>query len=328
MKKWICFLLVQLALAGAAAPVRAGSLGLTPAGTADGFTLSTYASGGSPGNYPFLAAAAMSNGNLAVVDWQNGFLRAYADVDGQTPGSALTSVFLPGVVNAADAGGSTYVSSQSSGIYRITDSTTLALAPVFTGGFQPIWGLAGNPVNGHLLGYGNGAAGSGIYDINPGFGSTLIAGGSFDGVAVSPDGTTVYGEINGNVIGYNIATHGQSFFYNGGGHGPDGTAVITGGIFNGYIVVNNNDGTVVLVAPDGSNPTIIASGGTRGDFVSPDANNGTLLLSQYGEMDRLGITGGTFGGTAPEPSSIALLGIAGLVGAACRGWRRRKLAAA
>src|SRR4051812_1612509 len=77
---------------GANEPARAGTLALTAAGVTDGFTLSTYASGGATGSYPFIAAAALSNGNLAVIDYANGFLREYADVDGQTPGSALISV--------------------------------------------------------------------------------------------------------------------------------------------------------------------------------------------------------------------------------------------
>jgi PEP-CTERM motif len=113
-------------------------------------------------------------------------------------------------------------------------------------------------------------------------------------------------------------------------HAPDGTGVISGGPFNGYVIVNNNDGTVSLVDPTGLIQTIIASGGTRGDFTSPDANNGTLLLSEYDFSYRLGAPGGTFGGglaAVPEPTSIALFGIMAGGGAVYR-WRRRKPAVA
>src|SRR5438270_3335844 len=73
-------------------------LTLTAAGIADGFTLSTYATGNS-GVYNFLAAAPLSNGNLAVIDYQDGLLKEYADVNGQTLGSALLSVPFSGAIN-------------------------------------------------------------------------------------------------------------------------------------------------------------------------------------------------------------------------------------
>ncbi|MDE3106515.1 MAG: hypothetical protein KGK08_15195, partial [Acidobacteriota bacterium] len=49
--------------------------------------------------------------------------------------------------------------------------------------------------------------------------------------------------------------------------------------------------------------TIIASGGTRGDFVSPDSNNGTLFISQYEQVARLSCGANcTIGSVVPEPS--------------------------
>jgi hypothetical protein len=304
--------------------VRAG-LTLTAAGTADGFLLSTYASGGSSSSYAFLAGAVLSNGNLAVIDYQDGLLKSYANVNGQTYGSALNSVSFSSAINIANAGGNTYATQEdvSGGLYQV--SATLGLTAVaVTGGFTPILGLAGNPVTGDLLAYGAGSSGDGVYDINPLTGAnTLIVGGSsFDGVSVSPDGTTVYVESNSNsVLGYNIATHAQVFSYSSP-DSPDGTGVISGGVYNGYVIVNNNDGTVSLVTPNGSSATIIASGGSRGDFTSPD--NGSLLLSEYGFMYSLNAPGGTFGGgTAPEPASLTLLGLGGLGLLGCT-WRRKR----
>ena len=56
--------------------------------------------------------------------------------------------------------------------------------------------------------------------------------------------------------------------------------------------MNDNNGTVVLLIPsrpvgDPGRSIVIASGGTRGDFVSPDTSNGTLFLSQNEQVARL-----------------------------------------
>lgn len=319
---------VAAAMLVAALPAHAAPLTLTPAGIADGFTLTTYASGGSTGAYPFLAAAPLPNGNLAVLDYQNGFLRAYPDVNGQTPSSFLSSRAFGGV-NIANAGGNTYASVLGGGLFQVSPS--LGLTPVSVPGFNFGYGLAGNPVSGHLLAAGSG---SGIFDINPLTGAVAIyTGGFIDGVSVSPDGKKVYGATGSVVLGFDIATHAQIFSYvPPGGTGPDGTGVISGGTFNGYVIVNNNDGTVSLIDPTGTLATIIASGGLRGDFTSPDTKDGSLLLSEYGSMYRLGAPGGFFGGggspaPVPEPTSIALFGLMVAGGAVYR-WRRRKPTAA
>jgi len=95
---------------------------------------------------------------------------------------------------------------------------------------------------------------------------------------------------------------------------------------NGDIVVNSNFGDVVLVDPTTLVQTVIANGGSRGDYTQADPN-GTLLLTQTDSVWRLscgsecgvggsgggGGSGGSGGGTVPEPISIALLTV-GLVG--------------
>ena len=98
----------------------------------------------------------------------------------------------------------------------------------------------------------------------------------------------MYVEANSEfILGYNIATHAQVFSFTSPDD-PDGTGVISGGTYNGYIIANNNDGTVGLIDPTGTTQTIIASDGTRGDFTSPDTNDGSLLLSEYDFSYRLG----------------------------------------
>jgi len=99
----------------------------------------------------------------------------------------------------------------------------------------------GNPTNGHLIS----SSSQGLIDIDPIAGSFRVinAGVNPDGVTVSPDGTVAYVEAGGAIQSYNIAT-GALLRTFATGHSPDGTGVISGGLFNGDVIVNNNDGTV------------------------------------------------------------------------------------
>ena len=162
-------------------------------------------------------------------------------------------------------------------------------------------------------------------DINPADGSfRIINAGLFpDGVSVSHDGTKAFVENGGTIQVYRISDGAllNTFFV---GHSPDGTGVITGGPFDGFIVVNNNDGTVGLIDPATGLEDIIASGGNRGDFVSPDTTNGTLFLSQEDSIMRLSCGPGcSIGvGAVPEPSTWAMM-IIGFAGLGFMAYRRK-----
>jgi PEP-CTERM motif len=312
-------LYVAAALVLGAVPAHA-SLTLTAAGTADNFVLTTFFSEPGSGSYRDLSNAPLGDGTLVAVDFAAGRVLKFNDSDGQTLGSATASSTFNGVVNVARAGGVTYASVLGGGYYSVANNLTATPVPVtgVTGTFQAGYGLWANNVTGHLLGAGNGV---GLWDIDPVSGvATKIEGTRFyDGVTVSPDGKTAYGEANGHIYGFDISNLGSiSQVYDSGvlPGGPDGTGVISGGVFDGQLIVNNNDGTVGLLDPTNTNPySIIASGGTRGDFASADPLNGTLFLAATDATYRLGIPGGSIGSTAtPEPASLMLLGsaIAGL----------------
>lgn len=275
-------------------PIHA-SLLLTPAGVSDGFSLTTFVSGYNA-QYGPLAQGIAPNGQVIPGSLLNGKIYVFNDSDRQTLASAVSSTsyaFQTGNPNFAmtTAGGQVYGAQLNGGIYeRLANDGSFTPIPnlqaVGPGNNLGIWG---DPVNGHIIA----ASTRGLVDIDPIAGSfRAINSGLFpDGVTVSPDGAIDYVENGGTVQSYNIAT-GSLIHTFSTGHSPDGTGVIAGGNLNGDVIVNDNDGTVGLLDPTKANGDpnqfiIIANGGTRGDFVSPDTTNGTLFLSQTDQVARL-----------------------------------------
>jgi hypothetical protein len=296
---------------------------LTPAGTADGFSLSTFYSGDPSSYYGLLGVTTTASGEVIATSLARNQLSLFADVDGQTPASALLTASVPATAfTVATAGGNTYFATYAGGHYYRVDTTTLVVTPLtLTTPVTPYLGMWPNLANGDLIS----SSYSGLVEINPLTGAVHVITPTvgFDGVTVSPDGTKAYGEVSGNILAYNIAAGTLLATYSGNGHGPDGTGVISGGAFNGDLVVNNNDGTVGLINTGTGTETLIATGGTRGDFVGPDLTNGTLFLASADQIERLSLSGATIGGggggggggetSVPEPGTLGLLGL-GLAG--------------
>ncbi|MBV8405758.1 MAG: PEP-CTERM sorting domain-containing protein [Gammaproteobacteria bacterium] len=309
---------------------------LTSAGTADGFTLSTFASDlpsyGAGSEGPF-GIASTSAGNILVDVSPNSTIYVFHDVDGQTPGSAISSTTFASFASALTndngtiygGGGLGSVLSSHGGpnaynLLQFGNTGTLAGTILINGGAA---GVATNAVNGHLI--TEGAANfvtvpligsvptvETLLDVNPLTKiSTVItqwsldipgfqAGHDGDGVVVSADGKTVYVAFkdNNSVVGFDIATGKQVFSASLGNSTPDGMGIIQGkSSLAGDIVSNNNDGTVDLINPTSGTVTEIASGGSRGDFTGQDLLNGTLFLTQTDSVLRLSCgTGCSFGG--------------------------------
>ena len=328
MRKHHILAAVTIAILGAVSPASA-TLTLTPAGISDGFSLTTFYTDPTA-YYGLLGVTTTPNGQVIGASYQYDTLRLFNDVDGQTAATALTTANVASTglaYEVASVGGNVYYAPGFGGSFYQVDPTTLALTPLsLTPATSPYLGLWANPVTGHLISSSN----SGLVDIDPLTGvvhtiTTAVSGA--DGVTVSPDGTIAYAEYGGNIYGFNIATGTQVAFYSGGGHSPDGTGVISGSAFNSDIIVNNNDGTVGLIDTVTGIETIIASGGTRGDFVGPDLTNGTLFLSSADATERLALAGASIGGGptptggVPEPLTLSVFG-AGIAGALAM--RRRK----
>jgi hypothetical protein len=313
---------ISVLLLGLTEPAQA-SLILTAAGISDGFTLTTFVSGYSA-QYGPLAQGIAPDGNVITGSLLNNRIFVFSDVDGQTLSSAVASVPYTdqtGNPNFAmtTAGGQVYGAQlQGNGVFEhfANDGTFAPIPNLQTAGVFGYLGMWGDPVNGHIIASSN----KGLVDIDPVAGAFRVINASLfpDGVSVSANGATAYVENGGTVQAYNIATGAliQTFAT---GHSPDGTGVISGGSFNGDVIVNDNDGTVGLLDPtkangDPSQFVIIANGGTRGDFVSADTSNGTLFLSQNEQVARLSCGPGCSIGappppTAPEPSTLALFGM-------------------
>ena len=302
-------------------------LALNATGIADGFSLTTFYT--DPAAYYGLLGAVSAGSGIAIGSgYARGQLYRFNDVDGQSFGTALLSAAAGGTpTGIASVGTSVYVGLLG-GHYYSVDTTTLALTPLaLPANVTAAYGLWGNQTNGHLLAGSN----HGLIDINPVAGTFAVVGspgGNIDGVTVSPNATVAYIETNSNALyGYSLITPNPTtpvFSKTGLPGGPDGTGIISGGVFNGDIIVNNNNGTVGLLNHLTGVETIIATGGTRGDLVSPDTSNGTLFLTNTNMTYRLACGPDcTIGSTnpVPEPETYALLGL-GLVAV----WLRKRRA--
>ena len=281
-------------------------LTLTAAGIADGFTLTNFAitDPGNTGFGPFGLAAA--NGTVLVSDYNTGRRYLFTDTDGQTVGSALHTYSSNSSTQAyASTGGKLYGTQDGRFVQFAADgSVDHTLTGVSAG---PYLGMVGTPA-GHIIATSN----VGLINIDPagnaGTGSyTMINAGLFpDGISLSPDGTTVIAENGGVIQTYDAVTGVLISTYGTSGN-PDGTGVIGGGTFNGFIVANTNNGKIDLIDPTLGTYVTIADGGTRGDYTAPDPN-GTLLLDYSEGVYRLSIAGGSIGGgSVPEPASLLLL---------------------
>jgi hypothetical protein len=223
------------------------TLALTPAGIADGFTLTTFATV-LPGNTgccagPF-GVAVNGQGNV-VVGLGSGPLYVFGDTDGQTPASALFTQTTSSFVGAyAASGGVVYGATDGGPYFSLNSNGTVANANAFPG-LNSFLGMWTNPVNGHIISNST----SGLVDIDPVANTfRVITGITGDGVSVSPDGKTAYSEVGGLIVAFDIVTGQLLATYNTSGS-PDGTGVISGGQFNGFIIANTNNGNIDLINP-------------------------------------------------------------------------------
>jgi hypothetical protein len=315
----------------------AGTMTLTQDGINAQFNLSTFASGFpfDPTNNVGPLGIAFPAGGGVLVTTVNGDIRLFSSQsDGQNASSALVTYHYGntnGISNAAglaQVGNSIYLAQQGkSSLAQINPDGTLNQT-LISGLLSHATGIVANPTNGLLyISTANGASGS-LYQVNPATGTWgVFKSGDFDGLTITPDGTKLYAASGDHVVGFDLASGNQIFTSGFIAGSPDGIALGMGNLA-GNLFVNTNGGTVVEVNLSTQAQTVIASGGSRGDFVTA-APDGSLLLTQTDSILRLTPpAGGSFvvpvgGGdpSTPEPSSLALLGLGGFALLAWRRWQ-------
>jgi hypothetical protein len=284
-------------------------LTLTAAGTAQGLSLSTFISGFPNSGIGPLGTAFANDGGVLVSDYNSGTVYRFpSDANGQVASSSLISATFGGnnPNDMAQVGGNIYMTRQGTGdLVQLNQNGTFNQSIV--GGLPAATGLTADPFTGHLFvsTLGNNV----IWDVDP-IAKTKVAfvNASADGLSLSLDGRTLYAEVGGHVLGFDTTTKAQ-VFDSGFVNTADGTAV-GAGLFSSLLFINTNDGRLVEVNLNTLAQTVIATGGSRGDFVTVDPTNDTLLVIQSDRIVRL--SGASFVPGAPEPSSMALLLIGGL----------------
>lgn len=282
-------------------------LALTSAGVSAGFGISIFAT-----DFPVQFGIGVTSvlfrdqGGLLVTD-QSGNVRLFSsDSDGQSAAySSLRQFFDYGdAVALAKVGGNIYMTQQSSQkVVQLNESGNFVRDVV--GGLFNASGIVANPKNGHL--FVDDATGT-IYDVDPQARTSrqFVESGSDYGLAITPDGATLYAAdaVGNHVIGYDTSS-GRSTFDSGTiAGGPNGLALGTGR-FAGHLYVSTTDGSLLDINLASRSQTMIASGGQRGDFLTFDPNDESLMVTQTDRIVRVSFpTGPATSLRIDAPSSV------------------------
>src|SRR5262249_54059106 len=233
-----------------------------------------------------LGIALPSNGTVVVTD-SSGTVRRFPNrTDGQSARNA-TVVANYGTFNAtgmAQFGQSIYMTQQINGAVIQLNADGTFRQTVVTG-LPAATGIAVDPRHGSL--FVSSDAGF-IARVNPLTHTydRFINNVHADGLAVSAAGTVLYAALADRVVGYSAIT-GTQVFNSGFIAGvPDGIALGTG-LLAGSLFVNTNGGTVVQINLETGQQTVIASGGSRGDFVYVDPAGENVYITQGDRIIRI-----------------------------------------
>lgn len=253
----------------------AKALELTPAVANAGWKLSAFASGfpvRDKTNIGPVGIAFANDGKVMVSDYHGEVYIFPSGADGQKAADATLGYSYPqgASVGLARVGANYYMTTQADNrvVQLNSDGTFNKTIATFT--FPT--GICANPNNGHLwVTYKYGVA-----DVNPvnGAAAKYLGIGYCDGIAT--DGVVIYVALGGHIVGYRISDK-VKVFDSGYILGADGVALGSGSLA-GQLFVNTNYGQVFQIDIASQVITLIATGGSRGDFIAVDPN-GSLLLT-------------------------------------------------
>ena len=261
-----------------------GVLTLTPSSVRAGYGISIFAT-----DFSGVTSILFRDQGGELISDMAGNVRLFpSDSDGQSAAYvAPTQNFGSGDALAlAKAGGNIYMTQLSSAKLVQINDTGNFVAEIIPS-LPVASGMVANPKNGHLFVDDQTNT---IYDVDPkartykGF----IDSGDDWGLAITPDGATLYAAdyVNNNVMGYDTTT-GRSVFNSGNiSGGPNGLALGTGR-FAGHLYVVTLDGSLLDIDLATRTQTMIATGGQRGDFLTFDPNDGSLLVTQTDRIVRV-----------------------------------------
>jgi hypothetical protein len=279
-------------------------MALTAAGSAAGYRLTTFATGfptdtiasgvDGPNGIAFIPS-----GGVAVSD-HPGNVRVFpTTADGQSAGN-VAAAYNYGYGNAlglARVGSSLYLADQLGGsVLQLNLDGTLHQTIVSN--IPNATGIVANPNNGHLLvsNYGSGEA---VWDVDPvAKTDSVFVNLPGDGDGMVTDGTTLYVKSGATgserILGFRLSDKTQ-VFTSPVIDGADGVSLGLGTLA-GSLFVNTNFGQVYQLNLATQATTLIASGGSRGDFLTA-APDGTLFVTQSDSILRLTApSSGAFGG--------------------------------
>ena len=269
---------------------------LTPYAVTQGYRLSTFVdqipNSGGAGPVGILP---ISGSNIMISGYASGEVRVFKGIDNQ---HWLNSISNAGGYGAnspaglAEVSGKYYMAKQA-GSQVVQINVDGSFNQLISNGPVNATGLIPSSTAGHLL-ISNGYS---TLDLNIATQTiTTFVNQPTDGIVFSPDGQTVYGASGGHILGFNATTKLQTFDSGLITGTPDGVSIGAGSL-SGNLFVNTNSGDLIQV--NIANPTIqnvLVTGGSRGDLVASDLNNGSMLFTQTDSVLRLTAPpGGGFG---------------------------------
>ncbi len=287
----------------------ASGLSLTAGAQAAGFGLATFVDQVpnlpiSSGNFGPIGIGFTPAGQVLVDEYPDGVIQSYADSDGHAWGTGPQvgpALGKNGTFSIARDGSTMYLAEKQNDLVATLDPATGLLAPLMaSGAIQNPNDIVVNPKNHHVLA----STSNGIADIDPSVFYTKSAPAPIltttpgDGLTISADGTKLYMENSGKVLGFKTSD-GTKVFDSGTIQDPntaqtltaDGVALGTGSLA-GNLFINTHEGELVEYNLATSKQIVLASGGSRGDLVKVDPLTGTLLLTQSDRVERLIPPGG------------------------------------